>query len=176
MLLFLLIALPAFAAEPFILIGSENRISEEGFVPRAKAIVDVGIVDHFSITTTFVVSPGYAEAYIGPTWSPTKSFSLGVAGGMETTDAPWRAMVYASLRADNLSLLGIVEYGGTGLWYKAVASYGIGPVSVGALVQRFDGAGPRVGVSYGDFELWAAPLYDFESGVPSGLVGLNWTP
>ncbi|MEK7105121.1 MAG: hypothetical protein AAB865_00330, partial [Patescibacteria group bacterium] len=132
-MLLLIASLVSFAnAEPFILIGSENRISEEGFVPRAKTIVDVGIVDHLSVTTTLVVSPGYAEAYIGPTWSPTQSFSLGVAGGIETADAPWRAMVYSSLHVKNLRLLGIAEYGGTGLWYKAVATYDIGPVSVGA--------------------------------------------
>jgi hypothetical protein len=165
------------AAEPFVLIGSENRISEAGVVPRAKAIVDVGVTDHLSVTTTFMLSSGYAEAYVGPTWSPTKSFSLGIAGGMETADAPWRVMAYSSLHIKGFRLLGIAEYGGSGSWYKAMATYDIGPISVGALARRFDGFGPRVGVNYAHFELWAAaPLYDFESGAPSGLVGLNWTP
>jgi len=165
-----------FAGDPFILIGSENRISAVSFVPRAKAIVDVGVVDHFSLTTTLVVSPGYAEAYIGPAWSPNKNFSLGLAGGMETADAPWRVAAHSSFHLKGLRLFGIVEYGGSGLWFKAMTTYDIGPVSVGALAQRFDGVGPRVAVSKWGFELWAAPLYDFESGAPSGLVGFNWTP
>lgn len=177
MLLFLFVTSFAVDAEPFILIGSENRIGGDGAVPRAKAIIDVGVADHFSITTTFVVSPGYAEAYIGPTWSPTKSFSLGVAGGMETADAPWRSMAYASLHANNLSLFWLAEYGGSGLWYKSTAMYDVGSLSVGAIVQRFDGVGPRAVVPYRDVEFWAAvPLYDVETGEFGGLVGLNWTP
>ena len=103
-------------------------------------------------------------------------FSIGVAGGMETAEAPWRAMGYASLHYKSLHLLGIAEYGGSGLWYKAVATYDVGPVSLGAMAQRFDGVGPRIGANYAHFELWAAPLYDFESASACGLVGLNWTP
>ena len=164
-------------ADPFVLIGSENRIDLSGAVtPRAKAIIDIGGVDHFSLTTTFVVSPGYAEAYIGPTWLPTARFSLGIAGGMETTDSPWRVMAYSTASHKSLHFLGVAEYGGSGLWYKAVASYTIGPVSLGAMIQRFDGIGPRVAVSRWNLELWAAPLYDLEAKSPSVLIGLNWTP
>ena len=164
-------------AAPFVLVGSENRIDLAGVVvPRAKTIVDIGLIDHLSLTTTFVMSPGYGEAYIGPTWSPTAHFSLGIAGGMETADSPWRAMAYSMASYKNLHLLGVVEYGGSGLWYKAVASYAIGPVSIGAMMQRFDGLGPRIAVSRWNLELWAAPLYDVESRSPSLLVGLNWTP
>ena len=159
-------------AGPFVLVGSENRVDlAGGVVPRAKAIID-----HFSLTTTFVMSPGYGEAYIGPTWSPTAHFSLGIAGGMETADDPWRVMAYSMAGYKSLHLLGVIEYGGSGLWYKAVASYAIGPVSIGAMVQRFDGLGPRIAVSRWNLELWAAPLYDVESRSPSLLVGLNWTP
>ncbi|MEK7632935.1 MAG: hypothetical protein AAB473_04035 [Patescibacteria group bacterium] len=68
-------------ADPFVLIGSENRVDLGGnVVPKAKAIVDIGVIDHLSLTATFVVSPGYSEVYVGPTWSPTAHFSLGVAG------------------------------------------------------------------------------------------------
>lgn len=174
--MFLLLASTAFAGS-FVLVSSENRIDPSGdVVPRAKGIVDIGAAGHFSLTTTFVVSPGYAETYIGPTWSPTVHFSLGIAGGMETADDPWRVMAYSMAGYMSLHLLGVVEYGGSGLWYKGVASYAIGPVSIGAMAQRFDGLGPRLAVSRWNLELWAAPLYDIEAKSPSVLVGLNWTP
>lgn len=173
-----LLLISSFAlANPFVLVGSENRIDLSGaVVPRAKAIIDIGGVNYFTLTTTFVVSPGYAEAYIGPTWSPTAHFSLGIAGGMETADSPWRAMAYSAADYKNLHLLGVAEYGGSGLWYKAVVSYSIGPVSLGAMIQRFDGLGPRFAVSRWNLELWAAPLYDLEAKSPNALIGLNWTP
>lgn len=164
-------------ADPFVLIGSENRINLSGVVvPRAKAIIDIGLVDHFSLTTTFVVSPGYADAYIGPTWSPTTHFSLGLAGGMETADSPWRVIAYSTASYKSLHLLGVVEYGGSELWYKAAVSYSIGKVSLGAMIQRFDGLGPRVSVSRWNLEFWVAPLYDIDARSPSVLVGLNWMP
>lgn len=164
-------------ANPFVLVGSENRINFSGdVVPRAEGIVDIGVADHFSLTTTFVVSPGYSEAYVGPTWSPTAHFSFGIAGGIETADSPWRAMAYSTASYKNLHFLGVAEDGGSGLWYKAVASYAVGPVSAGAMVQRFDGLGPRIAVSRWNLELWTAPLYDVEAQSPSVLVGLNWTP
>jgi hypothetical protein len=174
--MFFLFASTAFAGS-FVLVSSENRIDfSGGVVPRAKGIIDIGVADHFSLTTTFVLSPGYGEAYIGPTWSPTAHFSLGIAGGLETADDPWRVMAYSMAGYRSLHLLGVVEYGGSGLWYKGVVSYAIGPVSIGAMAQRFDGLGPRIAVSRWNLELWAAPLYDFEAKSPSALVGLNWTP
>lgn len=174
--MFVLLSSAALAA-PFVLIGSENRIDVSGdVVPRANTIVDIGLIDHFSMTTTFVMSPGYGEMYIGPTWSPTAHFSFGVAGGMETVDDPWRVMTYSMTSIEKLHLLGVVEYGGSGLWYKAAASYAIGAVSVGAMMQRFDGLGPRVAMSHWELELWTAPLYDLEADASSLLVGLSWMP
>lgn len=171
----LLIASSAIAADTFVLIGSENRINENGVLPRAKAIVDVPVVEKLPVATTFVVMPNYAEVYIGPTWKPTANFSLGIAGGMEIAADPWRVAAYTSARHKKLWALGVVEYGGTGLWYKTVVSYDVGPISFGVLVQRFDGVGPRASGTYKGFELWAAPLYDFESSTPNVLVGLNWS-
>lgn len=166
----------SFASDTFVLVGSENRVSADGILPRAKTIIDVSIVEHVAITATLVVSPGYAEAYIGPTWKPAPAFAFGVAGGMESAGAPWRVAAYTSVSHKGLWLLGVVEYGGTGLWYKALTSYSVGPVGVGALLQRFDGVGPRLGVSHAGLEFWVAPLYDIESATPNGLVGINWTP
>lgn len=118
----------AFAADTFVLIGSENRLSADGVLPRAKAIVDVPVAEKLSVTATFVVSTNYAEAYIGPTWTPSRSFSFGVAGGIELADDPWRAAAFASARHKSLHWLAVAEYGGTGLWYKALASYSVCPI------------------------------------------------
>lgn len=166
----------AFAADAFILLGSENRVSVDGFLPRAKAIVDVPVTDQLSVTATFVAITNYGEAYIGPTWSPTADLSLGIACGVEVADAPWRVAAFISARHTRLSLLGAVEYGGSGLWYKGLAAYNLGPVGVGVLAQRFDGIGPRLSGNHRNFELWAAPLYDYEANAPKALIGLNWTP
>ncbi len=176
-MILLLSASLAFAAPTFVLLGTEQRVDlAGGFVPRAKAIVDTGLVDHLSLTTTFGVSPGYAEAYFGPTWSPTTHFSLGVAGGMETDADPWRVMTYSTASHKGFRTLGVVEYGGSGLWYKAVTSYTVEPVSIGAMLQRSDGLGPRIAVSRWELELWTAPLYDVESQKPCLLIGANWVP
>lgn len=166
----------ACAADTFVLLGSENQMSTNGVLPRTKAIVDVPIVEKLSVTATFVVTPNYGEVYVGPTWKPSANFSLGIAGGMELADEPWRAAAVASVSHKSLYLLAVAEYGGTGLWYKMLASYSVGPVGFGVLAQRFDGVGPRVLLTHKNFELWVAPLYDFESRIPNLLVGLNWTP
>lgn len=174
--MFLFVAPAAFATDTLVLVGSENRIGMDGVTSRAKGVIDVSIVDRLSVTATLVVTPDYGEAYIGPTWMPSEHFSLGIAGGIEIADDPWRVAGTLYGRHKRLWALGIVEYGGTGLWYKALASYDVGPVSLGVLAQRFDGIGPRIAGSYKGFELWAAPLYDPEAQVPNLLVGLNWTP
>lgn len=174
--MFLLIVSVGIAADAFVLVGFESQANKNGVTPRAKAIVDVPVVPELSVTATFVVAPNYAGAYMGPMWKPVPAFTLGVAGGMETADAPWRVAAYSSVSHKGLWLLGVVEYGGTGLWYKALASYTVGPVGVGALLQRFDGIGPRLAVSHAGLELWTALLYDLESGTTNVLVGVNWTP
>ena len=169
----------ASASDPFVLLASENQIDVAGAVtPRAKAIIDIPAVHDLSVTATLVVSPDWSEAYVGPTWNPIKGFSLGVAGGIESADAPWRAMTYSSISHGNLSLLGIVEYGGSGYWYKASATYGLGSISIGALAQRFDGVGPRIAYAHSrsNLQIWAAPLYDPEEKAPKALLGLSWTP
>ena len=167
----------AFASSAFVLVGAETRVDRAGDMDlRAKAIVDVGIDEHLSLTTTFVVSPGYAEAYIGPTWSPTAHFSLGAAGGMETADSPWRVMTYMAVNWPDLHMLGMMEYGGSGLWYKTSAMMDVETLSFGVLAQRFDGVGPRAAMRIGEVELWTAPLYDIESQSPNLLLGVNWVP
>ncbi|MFA6018377.1 MAG: hypothetical protein WCT28_00495 [Patescibacteria group bacterium] len=174
-----LVIASASASDPFVLLASENQIDVAGAVtPRAKAIVDIPAVHDLSVTATFVVSPNWSEAYVGPTWSPKKSISLGIAGGIESADAPWRVMAYSSISNKKLSFLGIAEYGGSGPWYKVSASYKAEPVTIGVLAQRFDGIGPRIGYSLSrpSLDVWAAPLYDLESRSPKALVGFSWIP
>lgn len=161
---------------PFLMFVLENKIALDGVQPQLKLIADAPIVEHLSLSGTGIVAPGYAEMCFGPTWHPTKSFSLGVAAGVETADDPWRVAGTVMASHDKFWALGIVEYGGSGLWYKGLASYGVGPVGLGVIAQRFAGVGPRIAGRYHGFELAAAPLYDFEAHAPKALVALSWSP
>lgn len=154
----------------------ENKITNSGVEPQLKLVSGTPVAEAFSVSAFAGVSPGYAETYLGPTWHPAKGFSLGLAAGVETAEKPWRVAATATASHDKLFGLGIVEYGGSGLWYKGLATYSVGPVGLGVLAQRFAGVGPRVAVSHKGFELSAAPLYDFESRSPKALVDLSWTP
>lgn len=161
---------------PFLMFVLENKLTLEGVDPKLKLFTDVPAVEHLSVSGAAVVAPGYAEMYLGPTWSPSKTLSLGVAAGIETAEDPWRVAGTVTVSHDKFWGIGIVEYGGSGLWYKGLATYRVGLVSFGALAERFDGIGPRIGVSYKGFELSAAPLFDFEAKEPKGLVALSWKP
>lgn len=154
----------------------ENKLTLEGVQPKLKLFTDVPVVEHLSVSGTAVVAPGYAEMYLGPTWSPMKILSLGVAAGIETSDSPWRLAGTVTISHGKSWGIGIVEYGGSGLWYKGLVTYSFGHVSVGAIAQRFDGIGPRIAGSYGGFELSVAPLYDSEAKAPKGLLALSWKP
>lgn len=161
---------------PFLMFVLENKVTLEGVQPELKLIADAPIVEHLSLSGTGIVAPGYAEMYFGPTWHPTTSFSLGVAAGIETADEPWRVAATVTASRDKLGALAIVEYGGSGLWYKGVVSYSVGPVGVGVLAQRFAGVGPSITGRYHGVALSVAPLYDFEARAPAMLVDVSWTP
>lgn len=142
----------------------ENRIIEK----EVAAIINIfGASDlteklqFFGLSST---SEAYNEAYAGLAYMP---FSwLQVAGGMgiESDKSPWRIGAYIWAGKGPWNLLFAYEDGGSGYWYKALATYDLREwLTVGLHSKRFMGTGPYICIklpSYDPLFLYVVPGYD----------------
>lgn len=130
----------------------------------------------FGVSSFFVVAGGYAEAYVGPTWSPTKWFGLELSLGVEQTDQGLglRTALGAWFSQKPWSSLGTVEWSPmTGdVWYDVSGLYAVSErIGVGVRVRRFVGTGPLV-----DFSLPKLPLEIWASWNPLNQETGELTP
>lgn len=112
-------------------------------------------------------APGYQQTYAGPSLRITDWLEAGVGGGVErggfNGHARLGAFVFAAKGND--SLFGVYENGASGRWFLAVYGHKVNKwLSVGAHLQDYEGAGPRVEVSKGQFTVWGACLLEKEVG------------
>ncbi len=125
---------------------------------------------HWSVSSFFLTTAGWAEAYAGPEWSPTDWMTLGLSVGMEqgVEGFDLRTAYSLWLGHDKVSFLGIVEAGkvaysgdDSALWYDLALKYKVLPyLTIGLKDRRPSGVGPLAEVTVGKATLWAswAPL------------------
>lgn len=132
-----------------------------------------------SFTTFGLVMPGWAEVYGGLAYSPFSWAEVSASVGVETVqDAPWRVAGSLYMNPGRFTVLGIGEYGGSGLWYKGVLTYSLpladDQIAVGAMSQAFLGHGPRVELNLKWASFYGAPLWTADTMTIHTGIGKYW--
>ncbi len=167
----------AFAGDAFVQLQADTAVALADRVvdERVKVLIEKPLNEKVSLSVFTLVSPAYGELIVGPTLHVQK-LALNVSIGIETADMPLRGEVYILWANDRYTFLASAETGGSGPWYVGYAIRTIGHLTVGVLTQRFDGIGPRIGVTSHGFELWTSPMYDYEDGTTNIVSGISWIP
>lgn len=181
-LLSLLVTAPSMAAYGFAelelkLHQPKTVVTLDGLIGNSFVETELGT---FGWEAFLLVTEGWAEGYVGPTWAPIPELTVGVSVGLQQGADGLLPRFAAStiVGIDWFSLAGFVEFDTTGLdglWYKLVAT--AAPTSwlkLGIEWRRFVGLGPHVSVSIPKtpISLWLtwSPIE------PEGLGGSHFTP
>ncbi|OIO19159.1 MAG: hypothetical protein CO029_02710 [Candidatus Magasanikbacteria bacterium CG_4_9_14_0_2_um_filter_41_10] len=151
-------------AKPQNYVVSEFKADSKVFKPTVKGGLGGEISDLIGIKTFFLITGGWAEAYIGPTISLGEHLTLGLSCGIESTDGRLEPRFETSVKVivDDFSFTGILEWGTDGdkdLWYKVISTYKLTPwLKVGVEGRRFAGLSPHVSVAIPEIpvHLWAS--------------------
>ncbi len=82
------------------------------------------------------VQEQYAQAYAGPTWTPVRNLTLGVAVGLEQNPRALRMAQFVSADYGKASAYVLQQYGGSGRYTKMEVGYRVLPaVKVGWLYE-----------------------------------------
>jgi len=167
----------AFASDTFVQLQADTAVAmvDGTLDERVKVLVEKPFNDKLSLSVFALLTPAYGELIVGPTLHIQK-LAINVSVGIETADMPLRGEVYVLWADERYTFLASVETGGSGPWYIGSAVRNIGHLTVGVLTQRFDGVGPRLGFTSHGFELWTAPMYDYEDSSTNIVSGISWIP
>ncbi len=140
-----------------------------------------GLTDKFGWFAFSWVADDYAQAYAGITYCPVNWIQLGVGGGLEQAENPWRiaGSIWMGNESETFSTLHIFETGGSGFWCRNQLNYQIIDwLGMGIHSEYLMGIGPRAQISIPStpVQFWATPLYDFKTGRLNAISGLaiNW--
>jgi hypothetical protein len=105
----------------------------------------------FGWSTLILVTEGWGEGYVGPTWKPIEAMEVSLSVGMEQTadSVGWRFATSMWIGNDDISFLGILEFSpsvfkgdDTSLWFDLIGMVKvIDWLSCGVIWRRFVGAG-----------------------------------
>lgn len=118
-------------------------------------------IDYFSF---ILVSPTWAQAYGGITYSPDSLWSFSIGVGFEQAKIPWRTAASVYFAQGKTSSFAVIEYGGSGYWYLFWLNHQVGNFGFGIHAERFKGIGFNVQYSIPKtpFVLLMTPVYDYE--------------
>lgn len=168
------LASPAFAQEKTSFwVEEQNIVSDGGNSPWINGLVSHKLGEKLGTYVFFQVGEGWAQAYMGPTYSPKSWLQVGAGVGLEQADNPVRLGSFVWMGRGRYSLLAIYEDGGGGHWYKSEFNIkATGWLGAGAIVQHNLGVGPRVelNIPRTPVTIWGAPLYDWSTGRFNGTL------
>lgn len=158
--------LPSFAfANGFTRVTVE---SQNTAVPALLTLTSYTLEDgKLGISSFFQVAPGWAQAYAGPTWSPSKGRQLGMSLGLEQCDGSYgiRYAGFGWFMQGPVSGILVVETNNTlikGLWYDAwlrtAITHGI---EIGIHARRGAGSGVELHIEIPKTKLSAFATWMF---------------
>lgn len=90
----------------------------------------------------------WGESYVGLTFSPASWVSLSAGAGLENAVNPWRVNANIYLSYKKISLLSVLEHGGSGFWHSSELTYNtknkFGEGQGGLVARRYYGIGALV--------------------------------
>lgn len=117
----------------------------------------------------------YADlGYASLVYSPADRFEVSAGVGIHKSLDPLYLAASASFRDPRASFLGIYEWAKDTYFYKTkILLYPIPLIGVGALSQRFDGAGPLAELRLGKITTWGSALWWEDDS--RYLIGVTYT-
>ena len=163
---FLLITAQA-SAQTFV--EYQNLFSDSGVAPTFDGLL-TGKGKTMDAFGWFLVSETWSEAVVGVAKSIRPWMSVSVGVGVDTDDNPWRVGPNVWVGNDRVSSFLILEYGGSGFWYRSMSFAKLGSrVEGGVHSQRFYGTGPAIQVSLNKgYKVWVSGV----SG-PKSLIAIT---
>lgn len=123
-----------------------SYIQDGRVTPMGVNYVARDVTRELGLFGCLVVSPNYAEGYIGPTFAPRKWMQVGAGAGLEQGSQAVRLGSFAWIGAKGADIVFSAEDGGnTGRYLKLDASYRvIGVTNLGWCQDQFLGGGPTI--------------------------------
>ena len=152
------------------------NFSEKQAAPNFSFFSERRINDKFGYAFFSLVSESWAEAYVGPVYSPSSRISLYTFIGVETGGSHLRGSVglWADL-GSSIHFLGFYEkgQGSDNYWYHGQVMRQSERLNYGLMTRRFSGFGPRIEIPASKyFSFWLASLYDFEFSEIKGVCSV----
>ena len=168
---------------------AQTYIEERTFIkdgqatPRISGLISGPISGKLGGFDWFQEEPGYAQTYLGLTYSAKSCLMFAAGLGMEQYAVSETKQLKTSARAGGFVWMGngkqyllfVPEYGGSGFWWKLEVNRKVNKsVGIGFLTERYKGSGPRLEyrIPKTRLTIWAAPL--FEKQRVNGLFGIRW--
>ncbi len=131
--------------------------SEGANTPQIDVYVAGPIKGKIGWSAFTLTTDGFAEAYAGPTFSPTNWLSVSASLGLENNDQPIRQGYTLWAGKGGSFFFSIQEDGGSGRWQKNLLSVRTTSwLSLGVLHQSYVGFGPYVQTQIGKLSLWGS--------------------
>ncbi|MDO8524327.1 MAG: hypothetical protein Q7R99_01715 [bacterium] len=158
-------------------IGLENRIIENAVTNHFSLYESYDLAKNVQLFGFSTTSESYCEGYAGVGYLAKSWLQISAGLGLETNPNPWRITASLWTGKGPASLLAIYENGGSGYWYKILATYSLGKyVAVGVHTKRFMGIGPYLQVKmpfYTNCVVYVVPGYDWETKTIKTIVSIS---
>ncbi len=142
------------------------NFSESQMSPNFSIFSEKRINEKLGYAYFSLVSSNWAEAYVGPVYSPSSKISIYTFIGIETGGNNLRGSLGLFLDlGSNIFFLSFYEKGkgGQNYWYHSQVIKKQKRTSYGLMLRRYSGLGPRIEFSISENVMfWLSPLYDFE--------------
>lgn len=141
----------------------------------AKSYTRHNLNGQWGVFGYFLVQENWTEAYAGGFVAPLPWLEIGFGAGLEQfASNPYRVANIVWLGNRKVSMLNIVEYGGSGSWYQNILKYNVmDQLYLGLITQRFAGIGPYLEYSRSHVMFWGAPVHDWETGQNGLLIEID---
>ncbi len=150
-------------AQTHFSVESQNLIVSESVTPIITTFMTHGFVNsRLGIFVWSFTNKYWAEAYAGPTYSPTSFIQAGIGSGLEQADGLWRVGGFIWIGNKKFQALTLLEKGTSGRWHRIIANYNLSKwLGIGGITERFLGTGPRIqfAVPHLPVQIWTAKLY-----------------
>lgn len=188
-LLFLFLLLSAPASADNLQLGLETAWRTTATDPQPKIATNLNLLFDRQFKEKSVglwgfgqiIPDGWAEFYAGIAVFPNQSCDFGFAVGLEQAENPWRIGVYAYCQHRMVSILGPVEYGGSGGWWHSEAN--VSPVpwfDIGIMARDGHGVGGKARLLFKvngvKMAAYIAVLAEFTTLRPMGLAAIQLWP
>ncbi len=146
-----------------------NIVTKDGTTPEVHVYLRGPVKGKLGWTTWTINGETWSEGLGGLAVAPVSWMEIQAVIGLETDDDPLRGGVNLWLGNERVSMLFIQEYGGSGYWYKYIATLDLGKgLLLGAYSDKTVGTGPYLEKKIGKFSAGGVYTLNDKKGVVFG--------